>query len=134
MTDRDLALFDRRHFLSTSLAAGASLALAPAGALGLSPQAATRFVPPDRPLNLAFIGIGNRGKEMLKTFAATDLVKVTAFAQEVPVPLGLKVAVTVLAALIVTVQVPVPVQAPLQPAKVELAPAAAVSVRVVPPT
>jgi predicted dehydrogenase len=70
----------RRRFLTTSLAAGASVALAPSGALGFSSQATTRHVPSDRPLNLAFIGIGNRGNEMLKTFAATDLVKVTAFA------------------------------------------------------
>jgi hypothetical protein len=47
-------------------------------------------------------------------------------------PLLLNVAVAALAALIVTEQLPVPVQAPLQPAKVEPVPAAAVRVTTVP--
>src|SRR5207253_2271241 len=46
--------------------------------------------------------------------------------------LRLNVAVTDLAAVIVTEQVPVPTQAPLQPAKVEPAAAAAVRVTTVP--
>ena len=46
----------------------------------------------------------------------------------------MKVAVTDLAAVIVTEQVPVPTQAPLQPAKVEPAAAAAVRVTTVPLT
>jgi predicted dehydrogenase len=36
------------------------------------------FVPADRPLRLAFAGIGNRGLDMLKTFAATNLTSVAA--------------------------------------------------------
>ena len=44
----------------------------------------------------------------------------------------LNVAVTVVAALTVTAQVPVPEQAPLQPAKLEPAAAAALSVTAVP--
>ncbi len=70
---------DRRRFLSLSLAAGAGVALAPANALALGSQAVPRFAPADRPLSLAFIGIGNRGNEMLKTFTGTGLVKVAAF-------------------------------------------------------
>jgi predicted dehydrogenase len=70
---------DRRRFLSTSLAAGASLLAAPRLSAFL-PQAKGRVIPSDRALNLAFVGIGNRGNDMLKTFAATNLVKVAAFA------------------------------------------------------
>lgn len=69
--------FGRRRFLSLSLAAGASFALPSSGLSGAAPQAA-RFVPADRPLNLAFVGIGNRGTDMLKTFAATGLSRVVA--------------------------------------------------------
>ena len=59
------------------MSAGAALTILPAGAQEwLRPSAA---VPPDRPLNVAFIGIGNRGNDMLKTFAATGLITVTAF-------------------------------------------------------
>jgi predicted dehydrogenase len=70
---------DRRRFLSLSLAAGASLAVTPAAAFSLAPQASAKFVPADRPLALAFVGIGNRGNDMLKTFTGTGLVKVVAF-------------------------------------------------------
>ncbi|MDO8836035.1 MAG: Gfo/Idh/MocA family oxidoreductase [Vicinamibacterales bacterium] len=67
----------RRAFLRASVRAGAALTILPAGAQAfLAPSAA---VPPDRPLTVAFIGIGNRGNDMLKTFAATGLVTVAAF-------------------------------------------------------
>jgi predicted dehydrogenase len=78
--EEDLAgLVDRRRFLALSLAAGAAVAFPPPGAFALAPQVATRFAPADRPLGLAFIGIGNRGNEMLNTFTGTGLVKVVAF-------------------------------------------------------
>jgi predicted dehydrogenase len=66
----------RRRFLSSSLSAGAAWSLLPAR---LSGQASARPAPPDRPLRLAVIGIGNRGADMIKTFAATGRVTFTAF-------------------------------------------------------
>ncbi len=66
----------RRRFLSTSLAAGAIWPLSPARVAG---QPVGRWASRDRPLRLAVIGIGNRGTDMIKTFAATDLVTFTAF-------------------------------------------------------
>jgi predicted dehydrogenase len=73
------ALVTRRRFLATSIAAGAALSALPGRAWGLAQTPSGRFVPPDRPLRLAFIGIGNRGSDMIKTFAATGLVAVAAF-------------------------------------------------------
>jgi predicted dehydrogenase len=63
-----MANWSRREFL----AAGAGLTVLPASKW-------QRFAPPDRPLRMAFIGIGNRGNDMLKTFAATGLVTPVAF-------------------------------------------------------
>src|SRR5215217_2729648 len=77
-----MAPWSRREFLSASLAAGAGLSLRPSDvAGGVSPvgQASARFAPTDRPLRLAVIGIGNRGNDMIKTFAGTGLVSLTAF-------------------------------------------------------
>jgi predicted dehydrogenase len=65
----------RREFLATSMAAGAAWSAWPA----IAGDRRAAFAPADRPLRLAFIGIGNRGVEMLKTFAATGLVSVAAF-------------------------------------------------------
>jgi predicted dehydrogenase len=66
----------RRRFLASSLAAGAAWSLRPARALG---HAGGRPVPADRPLRLAVVGIGNRGTDLIKTFAATQLVSYSAF-------------------------------------------------------
>lgn len=74
--DSDPTHVSRRRFLSTSLAAGAALSLLPADAW--SQQAPDRRVPADRPLRLAYVGIGHQGLDMIKTFAATGLVAVTA--------------------------------------------------------
>jgi predicted dehydrogenase len=63
----------RRQFLSSTLAAGASCAVLRAGA-----PAGARFGRDER-LKLAFVGIGNRGTDLIKTFAATGLVEVAAF-------------------------------------------------------
>ena len=60
------------------------------------------------------------------------LVNVTGFVHGEPPPVPVNVAVTDRAAVIATVHVPVPVQAPLQPANVEPAAGAAVSVTDVP--
>ncbi|HEY3381219.1 MAG TPA: Gfo/Idh/MocA family oxidoreductase [Vicinamibacterales bacterium] len=69
---------DRRQFMSTSIAAGAALLLGADRAWGqTSPPA--HVVPSDRPLNLACIGIGNRGNDMVKAFAKTGMANFTAF-------------------------------------------------------
>jgi predicted dehydrogenase len=76
--NRSTAAISRRQFLSASIAAGAAWSILPAHALGLTGQVRP-IVPADRPLRLAFIGIGNRGNDMIKTFAATGQVAVAAF-------------------------------------------------------
>jgi len=68
----------RRQFISASLGTAAALAVAPARLSAQAAQRQTAFVPADRPLRLAFAGIGNRGLDMLKTFAATNLTSVAA--------------------------------------------------------
>jgi len=69
-----MSYWSRRDFLAASLAGGgAVLASSP----GFARQ--SRFAPPDRPLRLAVVGIGNRGNDMIKTFAASGLVEWAAF-------------------------------------------------------
>ena len=68
----------RRQFISASLGTAAAWSVLPAGSLAWATQRAPAFVPADRPLRLAFAGIGNRGLEMLKTFASTNLTSVAA--------------------------------------------------------
>jgi predicted dehydrogenase len=67
----------RREFLRAS--AGAALAVFPW--IGRSTRDVTRarFAPASRRLRVAFVGIGNRGKDLVKTFAASDLVEAAAF-------------------------------------------------------
>ncbi len=65
---------NRRQFIARSLAAGASLALGPARLARAASEATA-----DRKLNVAFVGIGNRGNDLLKAFIATGLVNVVAF-------------------------------------------------------
>jgi len=74
----DLAGVSRREFIARSMAGGAALALGPGRAAG-QPQAPARVAPTGARLNVAFIGIGNRGNDLVKTFAATGLVNVVAF-------------------------------------------------------
>jgi predicted dehydrogenase len=73
------ATISRRRFLSASVAAAAGVAAAPSLVLGARAQAPRGRVPADRPLRLACIGIGNRGNDMIKTFAQTGLVSMAAF-------------------------------------------------------
>ena len=75
---RSSARPSRRQFIASSLGTAAALAVAgpPSRAFALQRPRAT--VPADRPLRLAFAGIGNRGLEMIKTFATTGLTTVTA--------------------------------------------------------
>ena len=68
----------RRQFLSSSLATAAALSVWPAGSRAQGAQRPPAFAPADRPLRLAFVGIGNRGIEMIKTFATTGLTSVAA--------------------------------------------------------
>ncbi len=63
----------RRKFIAGSLAAGAALAL---------PDRLVRAAetaPEGRKLKVAFVGIGNRGNDLIKTFANTGLVDLVAF-------------------------------------------------------
>ena len=74
----------RRQFISSAVSAGAALAVFPRSSsartmFGQAAAATPHFVPAGRPLRLACIGIGNRGKDMVKTFAATGLVSFAAF-------------------------------------------------------
>lgn len=64
----------RRNFIASSLAAGAAFALAPGQLARAAADAAG-----GRKLNVAFVGIGNRGNDLLKSFAGTGLVNVVAF-------------------------------------------------------
>ncbi|MCU0251595.1 MAG: Gfo/Idh/MocA family oxidoreductase [Vicinamibacterales bacterium] len=68
----------RRQFISASLGTAAAWSVLPAGALARATARAPALVPADRPLRLAVAGIGNRGLEMLKTFASTNLTSVAA--------------------------------------------------------
>ena len=68
----------RRQFISASLGTAAAWSLLPAGVLASASQRPAAFAPADRPLRLAFAGIGHRGLDMLKTFAATNLTSVAA--------------------------------------------------------
>jgi predicted dehydrogenase len=76
--NRATAAISRRQFLSASIAAGAAWSILPEHALGLTGQA-RHIIPPGKPLRLAFIGIGNRGNDMIKTCASTGLVSIAAF-------------------------------------------------------
>ena len=77
-TSRSGCPVTRRQFLTSSLGTAAALSVWPASPWTQAAQRPPAFVPADRPLRLAFAGIGNRGLEMLKTFAATNLVSVAA--------------------------------------------------------
>ena len=68
----------RRHFIASSLGTAAALSVWPSLPAMLAAQRPPSFAPADRPLRLAFAGIGNRGLDMLKTFAATNLTSVAA--------------------------------------------------------
>ncbi len=65
---------NRRKFVSSTLAAGAGLALAPQ----LLVRAA-ETAPTGRKLKVALIGIGNRGNDLLKSFRDSGLVEFVAF-------------------------------------------------------
>ncbi len=69
----------RREFVSRSALGSAALVLLPGAAPGQAPGAPARVSPSDARLRMAFIGIGNRGRDMVRTFAATGLVNMAAF-------------------------------------------------------
>lgn len=64
----------RRRFLTTTLAAGAAMALGPSRLVR-----AAEIAPPDQKLRVALVGIGNRGNDLLKAFRDTGLVEFTVF-------------------------------------------------------
>lgn len=67
----------RRNFLANSLAAGAAFAILPGRSL--LAQEVPAAAPVGRRLTVAVIGIGNRGADLIKTFADTGLVEFAAF-------------------------------------------------------
>ncbi|MGE5361585.1 MAG: Gfo/Idh/MocA family protein [Bacteroidales bacterium] len=67
-----MTTISRRQFLSRALAGGASCATL------ASANIATAFGPGDT-LRVAFVGIGNRGADLIKTFAAAGMVDLAAF-------------------------------------------------------
>lgn len=73
-TDTTSGAASRRRFITTSLAAGAALALHPSRLVR-----AAEVAPPDRKLKVALVGIGNRGNDLLKSFRDTGLVEFVAF-------------------------------------------------------
>ena len=77
ITNRPAAM-TRRQFLATSVAAGVALSGLPGRAENVPFQTPRGVIPSDRPLRLAFVGIGNRGNDMIKTFASTGLITVAA--------------------------------------------------------
>lgn len=70
---------DRRDFLTRILASGAAVAAFPAATRGQKPASRSRFAPADRRLQLAVVGIGNRGTDLIKSFGPTGLVDFVAF-------------------------------------------------------
>jgi ribosomal protein L11 methyltransferase len=68
----------RRQFLGTTLAAGAGCVVHPERVWTAPQLPARRHAPAERPLRVAFIGIGHRGVDMIKTFAATRQITVAA--------------------------------------------------------
>lgn len=69
----EMANPSRRRFLGATLAAGAALTLAPSTLVR-----AAEVAPPNRKLKVAFVGIGNRGLDLVKTFRDTGLIEVAA--------------------------------------------------------
>jgi len=67
------AQLSRRRFLSASLAAGAALTLAPSRLVR-----AAETAPAGRKLKVAFVGIGYRGLDLVKTFRDTGLIEAVA--------------------------------------------------------
>lgn len=63
----------RRRFLTASIATGAVLTLAPSRLLS-----AAKTAPDGRRLKVAFVGIGYRGLDLVKTFRDTGLIETTA--------------------------------------------------------
>lgn len=69
----DIVNPSRRRFISASLAAGAALTLAPSRLVR-----AAETAPAGRKLKVAFVGIGYRGLDLVKTFRDTELIETTA--------------------------------------------------------
>jgi predicted dehydrogenase len=72
-TRLDIANPARRRFLTASLAAGATFALAPSRLVR-----AAETAPDGRKLKVAFVGIGFRGLDLVKTFRDTGLIEAVA--------------------------------------------------------
>jgi len=69
--------FSRRHFLKQTVMLSAAAAIAPGILMGMS-KGDIKFAGPNERVNLACIGIGNRGAEIIRDLYKTGLVNIVA--------------------------------------------------------
>jgi predicted dehydrogenase len=69
----------RREFVSRAVHGSAALMMLPGASRRQAPVTPARAAASDVRLRTAFIGIGNRGGDLVKTFAATERVSIVAF-------------------------------------------------------
>ena len=69
--------FSRRHFLKQTVLLSAAATVAPGILMGMS-KGDIKFAGPNERVNLACIGIGNRGAEIIMDLYKTGLVNIVA--------------------------------------------------------
>ena len=71
-------MLNRRDFLKSMAAASAGVALAPGTVLASEKGAAAPAKPKGEKVKIAFVGIGNRGEQIIGDFAKTGMIEVVA--------------------------------------------------------